>query len=86
MRRASVPAIAREKVQGDDFFTKIPTRPSGKLFACSSGVTRDMFAVLRTPESIAKAFVSAELACVDVPEGEDVVIVEVPPLRKPKLP
>jgi predicted Ser/Thr protein kinase len=85
-RRASVPAIAREKMQGDDFFTKIPMRPNGKLFACAIGVTREMFVVLKTPESIAKAFAGAELGCVDVPEGEDVVIVEVPPLRKPKLP
>jgi predicted Ser/Thr protein kinase len=85
-RRASVPAIARDKLQGDDFFAKIPTHPNGKLFACSCGVNREMFAVLTTPESMAKAFVSAELGCVDVPEGEDVVIVEIPPLRKPKLP
>src|SRR5205807_2555591 len=57
-----------------------PTRRSsdlGKLFACAIGVTREMFVVLKTPESIAKAFAGVELGCVDVPEGEDVVIVEV---------
>jgi hypothetical protein len=80
-----MPAVVRTRLQADDFYAKFPARPSGPLFACTLGASNEIFRVLRTFEAINKAFASAELGCADIAPTDDVVILEVPPVRRPKL-
>jgi hypothetical protein len=53
---------------------------------CTAGVTRDMFSILKTAKALSEAFGVAELGCVDIVPDDPVVIVEIPPLRKPRVP
>jgi predicted Ser/Thr protein kinase len=84
-RGPGMPAVVRSRLQADDFYAKFPARRSGPLFACTMGASNEIFRVLRTFEAISKAFASAELGCADIAPTDDVVILEVPPVRRPKL-
>jgi hypothetical protein len=52
---------------------------------CTAGVTRDMFSILKTPKALGEAFGVAEFGCIDIAPDDPVVIVEIPPLRKPRV-
>jgi hypothetical protein len=85
-RGPGLPSIVRARLQADDFYAKLAARPTGPLFACTFGASNEMFTVLRTVEAMNKAFSTAELGCTDIAPTDDVVTVEVPPVRRPKLP
>jgi hypothetical protein len=85
-RGPGLPAVVRDRLQADDFYAKLASRPAGPLFVCTAGASNEMFTVLRTADAMNKAFSTAELGCTDIAPTDDVVTVEVPPVRRPKLP
>jgi hypothetical protein len=85
-RGPGLPAIVHDRLQADDFYARLAARPAGPLFACTTGASNEMFTVLRTVDAMNKAFSTAELGCTDIAPTDDVVTVEVPPVRRPKLP
>ena len=85
-RGPGLPAIVRDRLQADDFYARLTARPAGPLFVCTAGASNEMFTVLRTVDALNKAFSMAELGCTDIAPTDDVVIVEVPPVRRLKPP
>jgi hypothetical protein len=82
---AELPAIVKPRLQSDDLYGALSGRPTAPIFVCTAGVTRDMFSMLKTQKALIDAFGVAELGCVDIPPDDPVVIVEIPPLRKPRV-
>jgi hypothetical protein len=82
---AEVPKAVKGRLQPDDLYGALSGQPTPPAFVCTAGVTRDMFSMLRTPKALAEAFGAAELGCVDIASDDPVVIVEIPPVRKPRV-
>ncbi|HEV7556501.1 MAG TPA: carboxypeptidase-like regulatory domain-containing protein, partial [Kofleriaceae bacterium] len=72
----AIPDDVRGTLQPDDLYVKLRSRPSGPLFVCTAGMTRDMFSILRSEEVFVKAFSTAELGCADVAADQSLVVVE----------
>jgi hypothetical protein len=85
-RGLALPDNVRAKLEPDDLFATLASRPNGKLFACSFGVTNEMFTVVKTAEAMRKAFVNVELGCAEASSADQVIVIEVPPVRKLRLP
>jgi hypothetical protein len=82
---AELPKAVHGRLQSDDLYGAVSGQPTAPVFVCTAGVTRDMFAILKTPKALGQAFGVAELGCVDIAPEDPVVIVEIPPLRKPRV-
>ena len=82
---AELPAIVKPRLQPDDLYGALSGRPTAPIFVCTAGVTRDMFAMLKTEKALVDAFGAADLGCVDIAPDDPVVIVEIPPVRKPRV-
>jgi hypothetical protein len=82
---AEVPNAVKGRLQPDDLYGALSGQPTPPVFVCTAGVTRDMFSMLGTQKALAEAFGVAELGCVDIARDDPVVIVEIPPLRKPRV-
>jgi hypothetical protein len=82
---AELPKAVHGRLQPDDLYGALSGQPTAPVFVCTAGVTRDMFSILKTPKALGEAFAAAELGCVDIAPDDPVVIVEIPPLRKPRV-
>jgi len=80
-----LPKPVHGRFQPDDLYGAVSGQPTAPIFVCTAGVARDMFAILNTPKALGEAFGVAELGCVDIAADDPVVIVEIPPLRKPRV-
>ena len=79
----SVPAALQGRLQPDDVFATMPARPSGSLYVCAVGLARELLAHATSRHELQLVIAQSELGCADVSPTEDIVVVEVPPLRKP---
>jgi hypothetical protein len=79
----AVPAALQGRFQPDDVFATVPARPSGALYVCAVGLARELLAHATSRHELQLAIAQSELGCADVSPTEDIVVVEVPPLRKP---
>ena len=82
---AELPEIVKRRIQPDDLYGALSGQPPAPLFVCTAGVTREMFSLLKTEKAMGEAFEAAELGCADIAPDDPVVIVEIPPLRKPRV-
>jgi len=82
---AELPKAVAGRLQPDDLYGAVSGQPTPPVFVCTAGVTRDMFSILKTPKALGEAFGVAELGCIDIAPDDPVVIVEIPPLRKPRV-
>jgi hypothetical protein len=85
-RDGTLPDVAKSRRQPDDLFATLVNRPKGPLTICTFGVTKDALALVKSPDDFQRIFGDVELTCANATTEDQVVVVEVAPMRKPRLP
>jgi len=79
-----VPKEVKGKVEADDRFAAVPDRPPGPLVVCGIGFSAQQMGSAKSQKEFGEALANLDLACAKVAADQNIVIVELPPLRKLK--